>query len=157
MAYLNLLIRERADLAADAEQYKKDIEVADNWVQKALETRKIKAARMPAARRHHDGSQHSRPAYPFRYNGDGWRMAPPRLVFHALGLPIDAVPAPETAVRPRQPAVEKLYQRLRRQSPKRCAREDDLKPPSDSAFAVRRASATTARRASPASPTWSTP
>jgi tetratricopeptide (TPR) repeat protein len=45
MAYMNLLIRERADLADSAEQYKKDIEVADNWVQKALDTKKIKAER----------------------------------------------------------------------------------------------------------------
>lgn len=48
MAYVNLLIRERADLADDSAGYKKDIEVADNWVQKALETKKIKAARTPA-------------------------------------------------------------------------------------------------------------
>lgn len=47
MAYMNLLIRERADLAVNAEQYKKEVEVADGWVQKALETKKIKAARMP--------------------------------------------------------------------------------------------------------------
>jgi tetratricopeptide (TPR) repeat protein len=47
MAYLNLLIRERADLAPNAAEYKKEIEVADGWVQKALETKKIKAARMP--------------------------------------------------------------------------------------------------------------
>jgi tetratricopeptide (TPR) repeat protein len=45
MAYMNLLIRERADLADGPEQYKKDIEVADNWVQKALDTKKIKAER----------------------------------------------------------------------------------------------------------------
>lgn len=45
MAYMNLLIRERADLADSSEQYKKDIEVADNWVQKALDTKKIKAER----------------------------------------------------------------------------------------------------------------
>ncbi|HYO79989.1 MAG TPA: hypothetical protein VES20_01200 [Bryobacteraceae bacterium] len=45
MAYMNLLIRERADLAETPEQYKKDIEVADNWVQKALDTKKIKAER----------------------------------------------------------------------------------------------------------------
>ncbi len=43
MAYLNLLIRERADLADTPEAYKKDIEEADNWVQKTLETKKIKA------------------------------------------------------------------------------------------------------------------
>lgn len=48
MAYMNLLIRERADLAETPEDYKKDIETADNWVQKALETKKIKAARTPA-------------------------------------------------------------------------------------------------------------
>jgi Tfp pilus assembly protein PilF len=45
MAYMNLLIRERADLAESAEEYKKDIETADNWIQKSLETRKIKAER----------------------------------------------------------------------------------------------------------------
>ena len=45
MAYLNLLIRERADLAETAEGYKKDLEEADNWVQKTLETKKIKAER----------------------------------------------------------------------------------------------------------------
>jgi Tfp pilus assembly protein PilF len=45
MAYMNLLIRERADLVDSPEQYKKDIEVADNWVQKALDTKKIKAER----------------------------------------------------------------------------------------------------------------
>jgi Tfp pilus assembly protein PilF len=45
MAYMNLLIRERADLSANPEDYKKDIDSADNWMQKALETRKIKAER----------------------------------------------------------------------------------------------------------------
>jgi tetratricopeptide (TPR) repeat protein len=45
MAYMNLLIRERADLADTPEEYKKDIDTADNWVQKALETKKIKAER----------------------------------------------------------------------------------------------------------------
>lgn len=45
MAYMNLLIRERADLADTPEQYKKDIEVADNWVTKAMDTKKIKAER----------------------------------------------------------------------------------------------------------------
>jgi Tfp pilus assembly protein PilF len=46
MAYMNLLIRERADLAETPEEYKKEIEVADNWVQKALDTKKIKAERV---------------------------------------------------------------------------------------------------------------
>ena len=45
MAYLNLLIRERADLADTPEEYNKEVEIADNWVQKALETKKLKAER----------------------------------------------------------------------------------------------------------------
>jgi tetratricopeptide (TPR) repeat protein len=47
MAYMNLLVRERADLVDSADEYKKQIEVADSWVQKALDTKKIKAARQP--------------------------------------------------------------------------------------------------------------
>jgi tetratricopeptide (TPR) repeat protein len=47
MAYMNLLWRERADLADTPAQYAKEIEVADNWVQKTLETKKIKAERAP--------------------------------------------------------------------------------------------------------------
>jgi tetratricopeptide (TPR) repeat protein len=49
MAYLNLLHRERADLQESADAYKKDIEVADNWVQKTLETKKIKQQRQEKA------------------------------------------------------------------------------------------------------------
>jgi hypothetical protein len=45
MAYMNLLIRERADLLDDTEEYKKQVEIADGWLQKALDTAKIKAAR----------------------------------------------------------------------------------------------------------------
>ncbi|MBI3279924.1 MAG: hypothetical protein HYZ57_08805 [Acidobacteria bacterium] len=45
MAYMNLLIRERADLAETADEYRREVEVADNWVQKALDTKKIKAER----------------------------------------------------------------------------------------------------------------
>jgi tetratricopeptide (TPR) repeat protein len=45
MVYLSLLIREKADLLDDAAEYKKQIEIADNWQQKALDTKKIKAAR----------------------------------------------------------------------------------------------------------------
>lgn len=47
MAYLNLLYRERADLAEDEATYKKDTETADQWMTKTLETRKIKAERLP--------------------------------------------------------------------------------------------------------------
>jgi len=42
MAYMNLLIREKADLADDSAAYKKQVEVADGWLQKALDTRKKK-------------------------------------------------------------------------------------------------------------------
>ena len=43
MAYMNLLIRYRADLVDSADEYKKEVDVADNWVQKALATKKMKA------------------------------------------------------------------------------------------------------------------
>lgn len=42
MAYMNLLIRERADLADDKDSYKKQVEEADTWLQKALDTKKAK-------------------------------------------------------------------------------------------------------------------
>jgi len=48
MAYMNLLIRERADLDDSPDQYKKDVDVADGWVQKALDTKKAKAAKEAA-------------------------------------------------------------------------------------------------------------
>jgi TonB family protein len=43
MAYMNLLIRERADLRDTAEEYKRDVAIADDWVMKALATKKAKA------------------------------------------------------------------------------------------------------------------
>jgi Tfp pilus assembly protein PilF len=45
MAYMNLLIRYRADLLSTPEEYKQQIEVAEGWIQKALGTKKIKAER----------------------------------------------------------------------------------------------------------------
>ena len=45
MSYENLLIRERADLLDTKEEYDAAIKVANDWVQKALETKKIKADR----------------------------------------------------------------------------------------------------------------
>jgi len=42
MAYMNLLIRERADLADDKDSYKKQVDEADSWLQKALDTKKAK-------------------------------------------------------------------------------------------------------------------
>ncbi|HLG99781.1 MAG TPA: hypothetical protein VKX49_25960 [Bryobacteraceae bacterium] len=48
MAYMNLFIRQRADLDDSPEQYKKDVDTADGWVQKALDTKKMKAAKEAA-------------------------------------------------------------------------------------------------------------
>ncbi len=42
MAYMNLLIRERADLADDSAAYKAQVAEADGWLQKALDTKKLK-------------------------------------------------------------------------------------------------------------------
>jgi tetratricopeptide (TPR) repeat protein len=47
MAYLNLLHRERADYAESKEGYEADIAKAEMWVQKAVETKKLKAQRQP--------------------------------------------------------------------------------------------------------------
>jgi tetratricopeptide (TPR) repeat protein len=49
MVYMNLLVRERADVLDSASDYKQQIEVADNWLQKALDTKKIKASRTAPA------------------------------------------------------------------------------------------------------------
>jgi tetratricopeptide (TPR) repeat protein len=43
MAYMNLLIRERADLFDNQDEYQREIKIADEWVQKALATKKQKA------------------------------------------------------------------------------------------------------------------
>ena len=45
MSYMNLLYRERADLADNAQLYKADTDTADTWLDKTMETKKIKAAR----------------------------------------------------------------------------------------------------------------
>ena len=44
MAYMNLLIRYRADLDDTVEEFMRDSREADEWVKKALEIRKRKAA-----------------------------------------------------------------------------------------------------------------
>jgi tetratricopeptide (TPR) repeat protein len=49
MAYMNLLIRYRADLQDTKEQYLADAKEADSWVQKNLDTVKKKAAKKSAA------------------------------------------------------------------------------------------------------------
>jgi TonB family protein len=43
MSYLNLLVRERADLRDTSEDYSRDVATAAEWVQKALDTKKQKA------------------------------------------------------------------------------------------------------------------
>ncbi len=47
MAYLNLLLREKADISDTPAMAKQFSDEADSWVQKAVETKKVKAARMP--------------------------------------------------------------------------------------------------------------
>jgi Tfp pilus assembly protein PilF len=49
MSYMNLLYRERADLADTPEEYKQDITSADNWLDQALSARKAKASAAGAA------------------------------------------------------------------------------------------------------------
>jgi len=50
MAYMNLLIRERGDLRDTPGDYRRDVEAADEWVQKALETKRTKASSQPPQR-----------------------------------------------------------------------------------------------------------
>jgi len=45
MAYLNLMLRQPADYQDDKAAYEKDIAEADQWLQKYLDTKKIKAER----------------------------------------------------------------------------------------------------------------
>jgi TonB family protein len=49
MAYMNLLIRERADLRDTADEYRRDIAEADQWVRKALEAKRAGAAQVNGA------------------------------------------------------------------------------------------------------------
>jgi tetratricopeptide (TPR) repeat protein len=42
MAYMNLLIRERADLRDTAEEYKREVAIADDWVMKTLAVKKVR-------------------------------------------------------------------------------------------------------------------
>lgn len=45
MTYMNLLLRERADLHDTFAEYKKDVDAADKWVEDSLRTKKEKAAK----------------------------------------------------------------------------------------------------------------
>jgi hypothetical protein len=49
MAYLNLLHRERADLQDSLDEHKKDTATADAWVEKTMETKKVKQERAAKA------------------------------------------------------------------------------------------------------------
>lgn len=49
MSYINLIYRERADLAESPEDYKKDSDIAEQWVQKSMDTKKKKGAAAAAA------------------------------------------------------------------------------------------------------------
>jgi Tfp pilus assembly protein PilF len=49
MAYENLLIRERADLMDSKQEYEQQVKIADDWVQKALATKKAKAEKKATA------------------------------------------------------------------------------------------------------------
>jgi len=48
MSYMNLLIRERADLRDTADEWRRDTAEADQWMQKAIETKRQKAQQAPA-------------------------------------------------------------------------------------------------------------
>ena len=49
MSYMNLLIRYRADLRDTKEEYTADVKEADDWMGKAIETTKMKAAKKAEA------------------------------------------------------------------------------------------------------------
>ena len=49
MAYINLLIRERADLVDSKQQYEAEVAIANDWVQKALAEKKLKAGSAQAS------------------------------------------------------------------------------------------------------------
>ncbi len=49
MAYLNLLYRFRADLAETPEEAKKEVDLADNWMSKTMETKKSNAEKKEKA------------------------------------------------------------------------------------------------------------
>ena len=48
MAYENLLYRQKADLEDSPEAYRHDIDKANDFFQKTIDTRKAKAERKPA-------------------------------------------------------------------------------------------------------------
>jgi tetratricopeptide (TPR) repeat protein len=70
MAYMNLLIRERADLLDSAAEYKGQIAIADDWVQKALAVKRQKAQAMPNS---------ATPPIGGSRGGGGDRMPPQRI------------------------------------------------------------------------------
>jgi tetratricopeptide (TPR) repeat protein len=69
MAYLNLLYRERADLADSKEAYQKDVQLADTFVQRALAAKKAKGQQQQLAQ---NGTTAA-----VRAHGEGGGVAPP--------------------------------------------------------------------------------
>ncbi|MDQ6760172.1 MAG: energy transducer TonB [Acidobacteriota bacterium] len=57
MAYLNLLYRERADLYDTAGEYKRDVQIADDWVKRALDAKKAKTQTVQLKPKLGDGGQ----------------------------------------------------------------------------------------------------
>ena len=58
MAYLNLLYREKGDLECDDPAARAaDLKTADEWVDKTMTTKKIKAEKQPGANGHHHAQQ----------------------------------------------------------------------------------------------------
>lgn len=51
MVYMSRLIRERADLAESTEQYRREVEIADHWLDKARQTKNTTTHAHPAAHR----------------------------------------------------------------------------------------------------------
>jgi len=49
MVYMNLLIRERGYLAEDKSEYDKEVNTANDWLQKAMDTKKANAAKAASA------------------------------------------------------------------------------------------------------------
>ena len=164
MAYENLLIRERADLADTKEEYEKQIKIADDWVQKALATKKIKAEKKSQDRRRHRSRSESEVSSSLSSPSHGrWLSRAPRapIVFCVpcynrikCAFRIHQHSANPRSVRirpiPWSSCTPNWKPRSASTAPK------TISPPSKRPSASP-ANTTRARRAIPASPTWSIP
>ncbi len=90
MAYLNLLYRERADLYDTAGEYKRDVQIADDWVKRALEVKRAKMAQ-PASDPRAGQAQAAIKLQPRLQGG----QVPGGVIAGVLGaMPSEAPPAP---------------------------------------------------------------